>query len=82
MPEQVPVPHKFVEVEWLDAKSESSWVTPDKFPGPVAVRTRGWLVRECLDHIVVAGTVHAEGEYGEIIAIPMGMVENLVDLGV
>lgn len=81
-PDRVPVPHKFVEVEWLDANSDTGWKKPADFPKPTPVRTRGWLVQEAIDYVVVAGSTHADGEYGELIAIPMGMVENIIDLGV
>lgn len=87
MPEaQTQVPHKFVEVQWLDANSDSAWVVPRKFPKPVPVITRGWLVAEEIDHVVVAGSYIADdGEgpiYSEIIAIPMGMVETLLEIEV
>lgn len=84
MPEtpQVPVPYKFVEVEWLDAKSDNEWQKPEHVVKPVAARSRGWLVTDGLEHVTVCGSITADGDVSDCIAVPRGMVENLLDLGV
>lgn len=74
---------KFVEVTWLDANSGNGWEKVGDLPKVSVCTTRGWLVREDLDGIVIAATIGSpngdqeEPEYNQSICIPMGMVEDL-----
>lgn len=92
MPEAQVIQHKFVEVEWADANSGTGWLRdgdPERdLPEPSVCTTRGWLVKESVEGIVLAGTIgHPQGherdpEWNQVIAIPMGMVLNLRELEV
>ena len=61
---------RYVEVSWIDAISDSSWLTEEHFPEPALITTRGWLVKETETYITVAGTLGHGGDYGEVITIP------------
>lgn len=74
----------FVEVEWEDATSVSKWTSLDiEKLRPPTVYTRGWLVHDGLDYVVIAATyVVDDNEYtfGELISIPRGCIVNLSSL--
>ncbi len=67
---------KFVEVNWMDAHSVATWVDVDEpLPSPVACVSRGWLVKETKEYLVLAGTLSLTSSgkvygFGEVIAIP------------
>ncbi len=69
---------KFVEVSWLDAHSVATWVDVDEpLPGPGVCVTRGWLVKETKEYLVLAGTLSLNPSgtvyaFGEVITIPKG----------
>jgi len=76
--------YKFVEVTWADANSGTGWLrigdpTRD-LPSSCACVTRGWLIREDANAVVLAGTMglpegaEHEAEFNQVIAIPRGMV--------
>lgn len=72
---------KFVEVMWIDAVPGDNWVTIDDLPEPRIMRTRGWLIAEHNDYIVLAGTLDADnGFYGETLALPRGMIDVMHEL--
>lgn len=76
-------PWKYVEVDWADAVSSLKWADNGKFPSPQTFTTRGWLVFETLDHIVLAGTVGWDIDlwiYGEVISLPRGCIEHITPL--
>lgn len=52
----------FIEVEWLDAKQSSVWEDEADLVAPGVNYTRGWLVKETDDYLVLAMTVGAEGD--------------------
>ena len=66
----------FIEVKWLDAKFSGEWEAPDGLVEPGVCYTRGWLVEETDEHLVLASTV-GEGADEDVIgtcAIPKVMV--------
>jgi len=73
--------YRFLEVVWLDPCSGSEWCTKDELPKPVTVTTRGWLVYECPEYIVLARTYqhHADGHVvvGECIAVTNGCIQQI-----
>jgi hypothetical protein len=75
---------KVVEIVWLDACSGNEWCGTSEFPKPVKVTTRGWLVHEEPDYVVMAGTFqhHADGTaiIGECIAIPCGCIYEIAEI--
>ncbi len=80
-------PYKFVEVEWLDANSGGGWEQMHELPEVAMVHTRGWLVKQDLEGIVVSGTWSPKDpekgdkeQFNQSIAIPMGMVVNLREI--
>ncbi len=74
---------KFVEVEWLDAISVAEWRTLSNLPKPAKCVTRGWVVKEMDDYVVLAGTMlyKEDGsidEVSELLVIPKrGMVKKM-----
>lgn len=71
---------KFVEVRWVDAMRGDGWSPLSDAPHVVRCITRGWLVKEDDEQVVIAGTTSGDGEYGEMIAIPRGMVTAMETL--
>lgn len=74
-------PWPFVEIRWLDCCGGKTWASEDELPKPVKVTTRGWLVKETDEYVVVAGTWHPDNDevgkftFGDTSAIPKnGMV--------
>ncbi len=69
---------KFVEVSWMDAHSVAEWLDVNEpLPYPVACVSRGWLVKDTKEYLVLAGTLSLTRSgkvygYGEVIAIPKG----------
>lgn len=73
-PKRVP----FVEVHWSDAASCATWRGPDELPHVQPCMTRGWLLEEGKDEVVIAATIQVDSpDVGEIIAIPRGMVKRI-----
>ncbi len=73
----------YVEVMWIDAVPGDNWLSLDDLPEPRMMRTRGWLIKEHNDHVVLAGTLDADnGLYGETLALPRGMIEVMHELKV
>ncbi len=69
---------KFVEVHWDDATSTAVWRGPDELPHVQPCITRGWLLEENKKELIIAATIQVEGpDFGEIIAIPCGMVKRI-----
>lgn len=85
---QVPVKMRqwiFVEVEWVDAKSDATWCGHDELPNTARILTRGWLVRETDRCLTLAASVdmdESQRQVGEVITIPKGCVEIMRELGV
>ncbi len=69
---------RFVEVQWKDAHSVADWRSLAELPAPAECVTRGWLVKETDEYVVIAGTLlWKEGGgsvelAGEMICIPKG----------
>lgn len=84
--ETIPVKDlRYVEVRWLDAAAEASW-TPIRGEDIVAARciTRGWVMREDKDQILICSTLGLSGdgeaeEANTIIAIPSPMIQSVTD---
>lgn len=70
-----------VEVTWLDTVHEDdTWIKPEDFPLPAVCYTRGWLIKEGEDFIVIAGTIDENGEkssVGDVNTIPRGCVVEI-----
>lgn len=69
--------YKFVEFKWWDAHSVDDWVKEHELPKPAPIITRGWLLKETKNYIVLAGSHAPEddgdaAQFGEVIAIPKG----------
>jgi hypothetical protein len=71
-----------VEVEWEDAISIGKWMDDFASIKPPTCVTRGWLVHETTDFIILAGTISEAADYGEIICLPIGMIVNIYPLSV
>ncbi len=52
----------FVEVEWNDAVASGSWEDEEGLVAPGVNYSRGWLVKETPEYLVLAMTVGDEGE--------------------
>jgi hypothetical protein len=75
---------RFVEIHWHDAIGVAGgWVKDDELPTPIPHISRGWLVRDEPDHVVIAASFGHDdkGElgYGEVLCIPRGMIAYLDD---
>lgn len=78
-------PHKFYEVIWLDAASNSeTWVAVSEVTGPEEVITRGWLVKDVPEYVCLASSVSNEDLHNETVGntltIPRGMVKSMREL--
>lgn len=75
---------RYVEVEWYDAVSRNTWWSgdPDARPKPLRCVTRGWVVYEDNQGVVVCGTFTDDGDWGETICIPTGLTTKIRDLTV
>jgi hypothetical protein len=74
---------RIVKVLWHDAHAEGgSWIcASDIDPEPYAVVTVGWLVEDAkADHVVVAQSSGCDGQIDHVLAIPVDMVQRIVDL--
>lgn len=72
---------KLVVVRWLDAQSGACWADSSDYPAPIPVTTVGMLITKSKSHVVVSGSLCYDGDIGESIAIPMGMVQSIKQLG-
>ena len=69
---------KFVQVEWDDAASCATWRGLDDLPHTQPCITRGWLLEENKKELIIAATVQEGGpDFGELIALPRGMVKRI-----
>lgn len=79
---------KFVEVIWHDANAQADWSEFKDLPAPTEVVSRGWLVKKTKEYVVLSASLSLNApkadtyEFGETIAIPMGMVEKIRKLKV
>ena len=75
---------KFVEIHWDDAASSSEWRKRDELPTVMGCVTRGWLLYEDDNQVTLAATLQKvnDGEVGELISIPQGMVKKMKRLKV
>ena len=68
-----------VEVEWADACQHTGWHQPG--PGDalerLVVRSRGFLVQDTRQHIVVAQSVASNGHIGDLLVIPRGCIRRV-----
>ena len=76
--------YRYVEIHWVDAIGvEGGWVTGDDLPVPTPHVTRGWLIHDVPDHVVIAATCgfdyKGEVGYGEVLCIARGMISYLDD---
>ena len=71
---------KFLEVEWMDIVVGSEWDKRNELPKPHKCTSRGWLVLEEVDFIVLSATLgkhqdpKEEDEYNQTVAIPRGCI--------
>ena len=77
---------RYVEVRWLDAVCTNSWVAINgKDNSDVSeCISRGWIMREDEKQIILCGTVGMDDNKlvdgaNNTIAIPLGMVQSVVD---
>lgn len=69
---------RFVEVEWIDAISVATWRAPDEMPRVTQCISRGWLIVDEKEQVTLAATRQPiNGDLGEIISIPRGMVKRM-----
>lgn len=81
----MPLPaYRFVEVEWLDAVTDSAWQDAEGLPSPARCLSRGWLTHESESHVVVSSTISEitdpkqdAAHLNNSIAIPRGMVKRI-----
>ena len=76
-------PWKFVEIVWIDARSDSSWCKGEDLPDVAPVQTRGWLVRKTAKCVTIAasqGMDNEDPDIGEVITIPRGTIETIKEL--
>ena len=78
---KVDFPYKEVSLTWIDANSDSGWLTLEQMKKhDVAVcHTQGWVFEETDNYIKKFGTYSidedsASIEFGEVIAIPKGWI--------
>jgi hypothetical protein len=66
----------FVEVFWDDAQSTAEWVERNAIPKTPRHVTRGWLIEDSEERLVIAATLQlTEGDsLGEVVTILQGMV--------
>ena len=72
--------HAQVCVTWHDAHAEElGWCERDEIDAePCVVRTLGFLIPDAKpDHVVVAQSLAADGDFYGVFAIPTGMVQSL-----
>lgn len=77
--------YKYVEVEWNDAQAESGWADdPDDLVRCVRCVTRGWLVKETQEEVVLAMALGIEDfpTVGGTWAIPRSMIHEVRSLRV
>lgn len=74
---------KPVKVVWHDAHAEGGgWMCPDDIdPDAYSVVTVGWLIDDAKpDHVVVAQSHGCDGQVDHVLAIPVDMVQRVVEL--
>ena len=74
---------KPVKVVWHDAHAEGGgWMCPaDIDPDAYSVVTVGWLLDDAKpDHVVVAQSHGCDGQVDHVLAIPVDMVQRVVEL--
>lgn len=71
--------YKRVDVTWLDAVSGDGWVNVDDLSAPAVCHTRGFLIRDLPEYIVVAGTIDKENPelVGDVLTIPKVMITQM-----
>lgn len=72
---------KFVEIHWHDAaEADDAWVREEELPGPAHVVTRGWLLKEEDDHLVIGASIISDRDekwtFGDVCVIPKGMIKK------
>lgn len=76
----------YVEINWLDAFSDDSWLLEKDLPKPAKIKSRGWLIKDKKYYVVLASTFapgignDGEDQYGEVIAIPRGWIKKIKKL--
>ena len=71
--------YRYVELRWDDAQSESGWADRKDLVGVARCVTRGWLIRETSEEIVLAMTLQGEDGskgFGGTWAIPRSTVRG------
>lgn len=79
------LPHnKFVEVVWNDAASNDGWVELTADTDPQQIITRGWLVKENPNYLVLAASLQIgkADTVGSTQIIPLGMIVSQRELKV
>lgn len=73
-------PPKIAVVEWDDAHMEGWWIDgAARPPVPEIVRSVGWLVHKTAKHLVLVQSL-TEGQHGNRLQIPRGMVRSIVEI--
>lgn len=55
-----------VDVEWLDSSHQNGWSTDPKPSADMRCYTRGWLISETIDHVLVSAHATASRDGGPI----------------
>jgi len=76
----------FVEVIWRDTVSVCEWVTMATLPKIAVMSSRGWLVIDDPEHVIVAATYEIPTSsagvdcLGDVVAIPRGCIVSVTNL--
>jgi len=66
--------YKLVQLEWVDAESDSTWDTKDKITvwadKDCVIYEIGWLVAETKKYIVISNQITYDGDIGNRTKIP------------
>lgn len=71
------------KVVWWDIQNkEGPWKDQDDVDeiAPVKMTTLGWIVRKESDFIVTASTLTEDGSFGDLNAIPRGVIFSVTEL--
>lgn len=74
--------HEFVEVIWGDAVSWAGWHELEGIYKPAMVITRGWLIHDEKEHVVLATSMNADEQTGPggLWTIPRGMIKEIIPI--
>ena len=66
------IDYKYVEVKWLDATGENSVIDIEDAlkMKPARVTSHGYLIKDTIGFIIIAGTKYDDGMVSELVCIP------------